>query len=88
VTGSRGPGSVANEVVRQSRRPVLLVRRAPTSHVFEAEQPGVASTEAALEPGAEAASQQSGFYELLPDPFAETEAGLLPHQHVGGQSGA
>jgi nucleotide-binding universal stress UspA family protein len=31
-------GSVANEVVRQSRRPVLLVRRTPTSHEVEAEQ--------------------------------------------------
>jgi nucleotide-binding universal stress UspA family protein len=83
-------GSVANEVIRQSHRPVLLVHRTPTSHEVEPEQEaegqGVATTAAALEPEVPSATDESGFYELLPDSFAEPEAGLLPRHHVSGQS--
>lgn len=79
-------GSVANEVVRQSRRPVLLVRRTPTSGEVEPEEESVAATEPAREPAAPSASDEDGFYELLPDSFTEPEAGLLPLHHVTGQS--
>jgi len=91
--GRAGPlrsilGSVANEVVRQSRRPVLLVRRTPTSHEGEAEPEAERPRLAGAEARSEAASptEGSGFYELLPDSFAEPEAGLLPRHHDGGQS--
>jgi nucleotide-binding universal stress UspA family protein len=77
-------GSVANEVVRNSRRPVLLVRRALTSHVEPEQAPervGAAATETALVPEQPSATDESGFYELVPDSFTEPEAGLLPRQH-------
>jgi hypothetical protein len=82
-------GSVASEVVRRSHRPVLLVRRAPSHHVVETEteRPGGVSAEQALRPEAAAAGEERAFYELLPDAFSESEAGLLPHLQVSGQPG-
>jgi nucleotide-binding universal stress UspA family protein len=83
-------GSVADEIVRRSHRPVLLVRRVPPSREVEAAQeaarPGMVSAQAKPRTNAVSTTEGSGFYELLPDTFMEPEAGLLPHQHVGGQS--
>jgi nucleotide-binding universal stress UspA family protein len=84
-------GSVAGEVVRRSRRPVLLVGRAPSRHAeTETERSDGVSANGAMQPEAAAASEEGAFYELLPDVFAESEAGLLPHQHqhIGRQSEA
>jgi nucleotide-binding universal stress UspA family protein len=63
-------GSVADEVFRRSNRPVLLVRRAASAHAAPI-----------LE--ASSTSEDPGFYELLPDTFAESEAGLPPHRTRG-----
>jgi Universal stress protein family len=74
-------GSVANEVVRKSRRPVLLVCRARLSREGDVGQE--AGRRGAISPeGVSPAVEESGYYELLPDTFAEREAGLVP-RHAG-----
>jgi nucleotide-binding universal stress UspA family protein len=78
-------GSVANEVVCRSQRPVLLVRRVPHGHQVEAAQNAEPARVAGLEAwpvaNASAPIDVSG-YELLPDAFTESEAGLPPHRQV------
>ena len=68
---------------------MLLVRRVPPNREVEAAQeaarPGMVSAQARPGTNALSTTEGSGFYELLPDTFVEPEAGLLPHQHVGGQ---